>query len=89
MNPKFYEKLLSDQEQASQCALESAMEHICDHLCRYPLANMSEDALNERCDMCLVPAKIRAAMERAEATGQVRALSRVSATCKTLTEEAV
>lgn len=33
--------------------IEELTEHICDNLCKYPVADITQDELDEKCEACI------------------------------------
>ena len=89
MTKKMFDKVLEGQKSKAQKAADDAMEHICDHVCRHPIANLSADEFEKRCEKCTVHLEIRKAMDRAELVGKIAAYANVSTTCEELTEEEI
>lgn len=34
--------------------IEELSEHICDNLCKYPIADITQEELNEKCESCIL-----------------------------------
>lgn len=34
--------------------IEELTEHICDKLCKYPIADITQEELNEKCESCIL-----------------------------------